>query len=278
MSEHDQVAETVTEAPTGVSEAPQNTPEEQAAIERYRKSQMSAEEKEAGVPEGYNEDGTKQEELIAGKFKSQEDLLKAYEELQKKMGQPQETPEEAPKAEEKIIEEADADTTTSFSAEKYEQEVASEGGLSDKSYAELESKGFTRTQVDSYIQGQQAYAASVRNNVYDSVGGEEAYTNLIQWASQNMDPSAIKEYNDAVDSMDQPRMLRSLEYMNLKHGQNAPREARRLEGDSPAGGLQPYANKNEWQRDSTSRLYGKDAKFTKMVDQRYLASRRKGIL
>jgi hypothetical protein len=277
MSEHDQVTETVNEAPQGVSEAPQNTPEEQAAIDRYRESQKTAEERDAGVPEGYNEDGTKQEELIAGKFKSQEDLLKAYEELQKKMGQPQETPEEAPEAKEESIEEADADSTE-FSATKYEQEVASNGSLSDASYAELESKGFTRSQVDTYIKGQQAYADSVRNSVYESVGGEEAYSSLIQWASQNMEPAAIKEYNDAVDSMDQSRMLRSLEYMNLKHGQSAPREARRLEGDSPAGGLQPYSNKNEWQRDSTSRLYGKDAKFTKMVDQRYLAARRKGIL
>lgn len=277
MSEEVQ-SETVNEAPTGVSEAPQNTPEEQAAIERYRESQKTAEERAEGTPEGYNEDGTPQEELIAGKFKSQEDLLKAYEELQKKMGQPQETPAEAPEAKEEAVEKADADTATNFSAEKYEQEVASNGSLSDKSYAELEQKGFTRSQVDAYIQGQQAYADSLRNQVYDSVGGQESYTNLIQWASQNMDPSAIKEYNDAVEAMDQPRMMRSLEYMNLKHGQNAPREARRLEGDSPAGGLQPYANKNEWQRDSTSRLYGKDQKFTKMVDQRYLAARRKGIL
>jgi hypothetical protein len=93
-----------------------------------------------------------------------------------------------------------------------------------------------------------------------------------------MDPAAIKEYNDAVDSMDQPRIMRALEYMNLKYGQNQPREARRLEGDAPAGGIQPYANKNDWQKDMTSRLYGKDPKFTNMVDQRYLAARKKGIL
>lgn len=270
--------EAVSEAPAGVSEAPQNTPEEQAAIDRYRESQMSAEEKEAGTPEGYNDDGTPKEELIAGKFKSQEDLLNAYEELQKKLGQPQETTEEAPKAEEveEAVEEA-ADTAT-FSVEKYEQEVADNGSLSDKSYAELEKQGFSRSQVDTYIQGQQAYAATVRDSIYNSVGGEESYTDLIQWVSTNMDEATITEYNDAVASMDQPRILRSLEYMNLKRGQDAPREVRRLEGDSPAGGLQPYANKNEWQRDSTSRLYGKDAKFTKMVDQRYLAARRKGIL
>jgi len=270
--------EVVSEAPAGVSEAPQNTPEEQAAIERYRESQMSAEEKAAGTPDGYNDDGTKQEELIAGKFKSQEDLLNAYEELQKKLGQPNEASEEVKEAEEATEEAVEEAVTTGFSAEKYEQEVADNGSLSDQSYAELEKQGFTRTQVDTYIQGQQAYANSLRDGIYESVGGEESYTDLINWVSTNMDEATITEYNDAVASMDQPRIMRSLEYMNLKRGQTAPREVRRLEGDSPAGGLQPYANKNEWQRDSTSRLYGKDAKFTKMVDQRYLAARRKGIL
>lgn len=276
----DEVQVEAQEASQEASAAPQVTPEEQAAIDRYRQSQQPAEERDQGVPEGYNEDGTPKEELIAGKFKSQEDLVKAYEELQKKLGQPREEaqpePTEEPKAEPQDAEQpAEAGE---FSASVYEQEFAENGSLSDKSYAELESKGFTRAQVDAYIKGQQAYASSLRNEIHSSVGGEEAYTQLIQWASENMDPAAIKEYNDAVDSLDQPRIMRALEYMNLKHGQSAPREPRRLEGDAPAGGMQPYANKNEWQRDMTNRLYGKDPKFTNMVDQRYLAARKRGIL
>ena len=278
MSEADIVTEGVSaEAP----EAPSVTPEEQQAIDRYRESQMPAEERSQGVPEGYNEDGTPQEDLIAGKFKSQDDLVKAYEELQKKLGQPREEAEkpteaEAPDADTKESKAEKAEGTVSVA--KYEQEFAENGSISDTSYTELEKLGFSRSQVDTYIQGQQAYAGSVRDQIYSSVGGQESYSELIGWVSENMDPAAIKEYNEAVDAMDQPRIMRSLEYMNLKFGQSTPRETRRLEGDSPAGGLQPYANKNEWQRDMTSRLYGKDAKFTKMVDNRYLSARRKGIL
>ena len=258
------------------SQAPSVTPEEQQAIDRYRQSQQTSEERNSGMPDGYNEDGTPKEELIGGKFKTQEDLLNAYNELQKKLGQPREEPKADPVTEPqdagKPVEQVD------FSVTEYEKEFAEKGKLSDKSYSDLEAKGFTRSQVDAYIKGQEAFALSLRNEIHNSVGGQEAYTQLIQWASANMDPAAIKEYNDAVDSLDQPRIMRALEYMNLKHGQNQPREARRLEGDSAAGGIQPYANKNDWQRDMTSRLYGKDPKFTNMVDQRYLAARKKGIL
>ena len=272
----DEVQNVAEEVSQEASQAPSVTPEEQAAIDRYRQSQQTSEERNAGMPEGYNEDGTPKEELIAGKFKSQDDLVKAYEELQKKLGQPKEETQAEPEAEPQDTE-TSADQVN-FSTVEYEQEFAANGSLSDKSYADLEAKGFTRAQVDAYIKGQQAYATSLRSEIYNSVGGEESYTQLIRWASENVDPAAIKEYNDAVDAMDQPRIMRSLEYMNLKYGQNQPREARRLEGDSAAGGIQPYANKNDWQRDMTSRLYGKDPKFTNMVDQRYLAARKKGIL
>lgn len=251
-------------------------PEEQEAIARYRESQQSTEERESGMPEGYNEDGTPQEELIAGKFKSQDDLLNAYQELEKKLSQKQPEPDQSEK--ETAQETPEPAEEGSFNTTKFEQEFVENGSLSDDSYAELEAKGFSKAQVDAYIKGQQAYASSLQNDIYSSVGGQESYVDIINWASENMSPDIIKDYNDAVDSMDKDRILRNLEYMSLKKGQSAPRETRRIEGNAPASGVQPFTNKNEWQRAMTDRLYGKDAKYTNMVDQRYLAARKKGIL
>lgn len=250
-------------------------PEEQEAIARYRESQQTQEERGQGMPDGYNEDGTPQEELIAGKFKSQEDLLNAYQELEKKMSQKQPEPDQS---ETETTQKSEPAADGSFTTTAYEQEFVENGSLSDKSYSELEAKGFSRAQVDAYIKGQQAYASSLQNDIYSSVGGQENYMETINWASENMSPDIIKDYNDAVDSMDKDRILRNLEYMSLKKGQSAPRETRRIEGNAPASGVQPFTNKNEWQRAMTDRLYGKDAKYTNMVDQRYLAARKKGIL
>jgi hypothetical protein len=42
--------------------------------------------------------------------------------------------------------------------------------------------------------------------------------------------------------------------------------------------MQPFADKNQWQLAQQNRLYGKDAKYTNMVDKRFLASRKRGIL
>lgn len=276
------INQVASEAPVeSQSEAPQLSEREQIeqeAINRYRESQQSQEERESGMPEGYNEDGTQQEELIGGKFKSQEDLLNAYKELEKKMSSNQEKPQAQQSESEATQEDAAPTETGSFSAAKFEQEYAENGSLSEDSYAELEKQGFSRAQVDAYINGQSYYGESVKNAVYDSVGGQENYVEVINWASDNMPPEIIKEYNDAVDSLDQAKMLRTLEYMNLKKNGSQPTAPRRLEGDAPAAGIQPFASKLEWQNAQSNRLYGKDAKYTNMVDQRYLAARKRGTI
>ena len=247
-------------------------PEEQEAINRYRESQKSQAEKEAGLPEGYNEDGTETEELIDGKFKSQEDLLKAYKELEKKMSQP-----EQPKQEETPTEVVNGQGKT-VDVTKFENEFRDNGSLSEGSYKELEKLGFSKRQVDQYIQGQTHYGNMLRSQILESAGGEEAYTELVQWASANMDKNTIEEYNQALADSDVDRIHKNLEYMKLKKGQATPSKPRRIEGDSPAVGLQPFTDKNEWQKAATNRLYGKDPKYTNMVDQRYLVSRKRGIL
>jgi hypothetical protein len=247
-------------------------PEEQEAINRYRESQKPVDEQSLGMPEGYNEDGTPKVDLIGGKFKSQDDLLQAYQELEKKLGSKQ--PEE-PKPEPSQTDPADSGT---FSASVYEQEYAEKGTLSEKSYQELANKGFTKEQVDAYIQGQTHYAESIKSEIYNSVGGHEAYLEVINWVSSNMSQDIIKEYNEAVNALDKNRVLRTLEYMKLKKDQSSPSTPRRLEGQASDTGIQPFTDKNEWQRAQTNRLYGKDAKYTQMVDKRYLAARRKGIL
>lgn len=248
---------------------------EQEAIERYRETQKSQEELANEVPEGYNPDGTPKEEApILGKFKSQEDLVKAYQELEKKLGQPKETPQ--PQTEQKQEEVV----VSGVNVTKYNTELVETGSLSDASYKELEKVGFTRTDVDRYIAGQKALAEQFTSTIYNLAGGQEGYTSLVSWASDNMPEATIQEYNTALANGDTTKVSQLLEYMSFKKGNTAPSAPRRLEGQATAdtGGIQPFQDKTEWYKATGNRLYGKDIKYTNMVDRRYLASRQKGLL
>lgn len=259
-------------------EQPQNTPEEQAAIQRYRESTGQAEA--PSEADNYNEDGTLKEELIAGKFKSQDELLKAYQELEKKLSQPKEEPKQPEASQENLQEKVDEATASGkLDLNKYGNEIVSNGGLSEASYKELEGFGFSKQDVDNYIKGQQLLGQSFTNSIYEKAGGQEQYTELVTWAADSMPQSLIEEYNYALSTQNTDKVIQLVEYMKYKYSEAGVTPPRRLEGDAESyGGVKPFADKNEWQKAQTNRLYGKDKKYTEMVDKRYLTSRKRGIL
>ena len=250
---------------------------EQEAINRYKESLQSPEERANAIPEGFNEDGTPKEELIAGKFKSQDDLLKAYQELEKKLGQPK-TEETKP------VENTSEQTATNnegkqVDVSKFHAEFRANGNLSDASYQELEKLGFIKKDVDDYIEGQQLLANTFANSLFEKAGGQDKYIEMVNWASQNVDRNIIEDYNKAVADGNRQKVTQLAEYMNFKYQEALPKEPVRINGNSDSyGGMQPFAHKDEWQQATNSRLYGKDAKYTNMVDKRYLESRKRGLI
>jgi len=151
--------------------------------------------------------------LIGGKFKSQEDLLAAYQALEKqntqqnqaKPADPTATPADpaANPTDALAIKEAVTSATGDAGAfDAYTQEFAQNGKLADESYAALEAAGINREMVDFYIRGQQAVAADFTSQVFEATGGEEAYGQVTAWAAQNLTAAEQAAYNTAVNSGD----------------------------------------------------------------------------
>ena len=152
-------------------------------------------------------------EGLPEKFNSVEDLAKSYAELEKKLGgQSQETKEEVdpvakaqPKTETNnnkldIAEKAVADAGLNMSS--LQQEYSEKGELDAKSYEALEKVGITKQYVDNYIAGQEAIANQQATEIKQTVGGEETYQEMVDWASKNMTEGEKQAYNKAVNSGD----------------------------------------------------------------------------
>lgn len=267
------------EAPVVLSEQQQI---EADAVARFKKSQPGYVDPNPEAVEGFNADGTPitEDQHIPDKYKGKsiEEVIAMHQEAEKKIGQPDPATPPATPADEPAPE-PKADDVTGFA--KYTDEYATTGEVSEASYKELEAKGFPRSDVDAYIEGQKAIGASFTAKVYDLTGGEENYTQLIKWAETEMDTATVTEYNEAIAKGDQVKVLRLIDHMSLKHGQ-LNRTPNRIQGESggEGGGLKPFAHKDEWQRATNPRTttYGKDPKYTKMIDNRYLLSKRKGTL
>lgn len=163
--------------------------------------------------------------LILGKYKTVDDLTKAFTALQaeftkmKQGAQPQsqtapqtQAPAEvaapqptnspalvkAPETPPAQTETPPAAPSAQIDFAKYTQVIAEKGALQDSDYAELETKGFTRPVVDAYVRGIQAMQQDAFTTAHKAAGGQEAFDSARKWASANFNDAEFAAYNEAV--------------------------------------------------------------------------------
>ena len=129
------------------------------------------------------------------KFKSGEDLAKAYSELEKAYSGRNPTQEETtPEVTKEAVEQQ-----TGMSLDAFYAEFAQNCSLSVVSYDKLNESGLSKELVDSYIQGQMALADQSVSEIQNSVGGEKQYQAIVDWASQNLEDSEIATFNKQIE-------------------------------------------------------------------------------
>ena len=209
-----------------------------------------------------------QGELLAGKYKNAEDLEKAYIELQKKLGDndgvSQEGREETQEVETPVNDGYLEDGTVNYDkvSEDYGAEVGSlfknkgidpyemdkhfnenNGTLSDDMYAKLESAGFNKSIVDSFIAGKKAEAGLTETaeveerftdreirDIQNSVGGEKEYQTLVEWVGQNLPESEINAFDQLLDSGNTNQIKLAVQGMNAQYKEANGYEGRMLQG------------------------------------------------
>ena len=140
------------------------------------------------------------DQLLAGKYKSVQDLEKGYLEAQKMLGNrstEQETTEEEP---------------AEYSPTDYLNAAASEygenGALSEETMNQLTAMS-SEELIAAYIstqsnQTQQAKSIQLNDSqvqsIKQTVGGEEQYEALVGWAGENLDSSSIDAFDALVES------------------------------------------------------------------------------
>ena len=86
------------------------------------------------------------------------------------------------------------------------------GSINESDYKQLEDAGLSRQTVDAYLQGravEMGFAeTSNPNDISDSTvadiknfaGGDEAYTNIVNWASNNLKQNEVDAFDEVINS------------------------------------------------------------------------------
>ena len=196
-----------TEGPTPEQQAAETAALEQG--EKLIKAQEEDRDRRMAQTDSEQEDVS----LIDGKFKSQDDLLKAYKELESKLGKPKSEDEEEDSEEPVEAAEEEAEESVEISENvKTFTDIATRfdeaGGLTQEDMEKLSSMDskelietyFKYHAVQSAKNSQEVATAQQLKTIRDSVGGDEAYGEMIQWAGQNLSPDEIESFNSVANS------------------------------------------------------------------------------
>jgi len=154
--------------------------------------------------------------MLAGKYESAEELEKAYIELQKKLGESnnelrQEDPQ-GERREEEVEEQAEADPLIQLLQEASNEYYSNDGQLSPEmmeKLTEMDSRDLLNAyiQIQQNAQGPEDFTQEQVTDIQNFVGGEEAYGNLVTWASENMPQNFVQAFDNLINVGD-PDMVK----------------------------------------------------------------------
>jgi hypothetical protein len=238
----------------------------------------AAQEVEAGVELTTGEEApSDRPEWLDEKFESPEDMAKAYQELQSKMGKDEPEGLEIP-TEEAIKEDATPEQASAI--EDASKSFAETGEIDDKSYEALAKSGISREVVDQFkanataAQELQAMKAQqAEQQVFETVGGKEIYTQMSTWAGANLTDGEQNAYNEAVNSGDIDKVNLAVSGLYSKYSNNNSMPPNgQLKGMSAPQGIVAYNSQADMMNDMRNPQYASNPTFRSKVEKRLAIS------
>lgn len=153
-------------------------------------------------------------------------------------------------------------------------ELATNGKLSDESYANLEAAGYGREMTDQFIAGQQAIQELNTLRIHNAAGGQEAYESLVKWGTDNLTKAEHESFNKAQDiaiaTGDSTALGLLIEGIKAKMGGGEPNYVAGKGGNTT--GVQGYQLRSEMTADMNNPLYRTDPNFVAQVQARLAAT------
>ena len=243
----------------------------------------------------------KQDNMLAGKYKSAEELETAYLELQKKLGEsPASTAEDtAEPAQEFEFYGEDGSVNYETANEVYGEQlgntfkdndidpfemnkhfVENNGTLSDEMYDKLGQAGLSKSLVDSYLKGVReevgfdAPAATLTDaeiaDVKSIANGEEGYQSLMNWAGNNLSKEDQDNYDQVLTTGNKTAIKFAVKALMGQYEDANGRDSKIVTGkESPQ---EAYRSMAEVVRDMNKPEYTQDQAFRDDVLRKLSAS------
>lgn len=210
-----------------------------------------------------------EQQLLAGKYSSTEELEKAYVELQKRLGAKEgDDVEEASEEQEEPSDEAEERTTL------YDAIIEqSRSGQWSKELVEHVSQMNPIDVVNEFLANQQQQQVPQVGpgdiqQIQQSVGGESEYQNMIQWASENLSEQEIGMYDAVMERGDPLGMFFAAQALNARYLDAQGYDGELLSGTAPRSGGDAFRSQAELVAAMSDPRYDKDPAYRQDVAEK----------
>jgi hypothetical protein len=238
----------------------------------------------------------KEGELLAGKYKSVEDLEKAYKELQTKLSRGESAdpaPEDSSAADSDDGESEEEDKPAGNAREIYGDLIGGKleeaqidfqdmnvrwqqsGTLEAEDYEQLAEAGFNRDMVDAYLSGlqykqAQDTALSVKEvaSIKQSLGGEAEYNKMIEWAAANLSADEVEGFNQIINTQPMAAVKMAITGLHARYSAVEGREPKLIGGRAPKGSTDKFESTAQLVEAMSDPRYSKDPAYQKKVQDK----------
>lgn len=243
--------------------------QEADALEQYRRSELEA------------NDHTQ----YAGKFKSAEDLEKAYLELQKKLGQKEDesdpsdedsAPDDSAPEEE---EQSPVSKRVDFLKEASDEYYSNDNELKPETIQKLKEmpseeliEAYLELQKNNPVAKAQPLSDDAAKTIVDSVGGQDAYNDTLAWAADNLKPEEVAAYDNVVNSGNKDAIFFAVQALNQRYKDSVGFEGQQISGRAPKSTVKGFRSNAELANAISDPRYRNDPAYRYDIEQKLAAS------
>ena len=151
-------------------------------------------------------------------------------------------------------------------------EFEEKGELSEETFAELEKAGLPKEYVESYIAGQQALVERNALDLYNSIGGEEEYDGMIQWAGESLSEGEVETFNELVVNGTPEQQRLAIKGLHAQYRGDTGSGPALKQGTTSGNSVKPFSSTKELQRAMSDRRYAEVPSYREEVERRLSVS------
>jgi len=242
--------------------------EDQLAQQEAENPALAQQEEPTTQQEPSGQEDEENPDWLPKKFKTPEELAKAYSQLEKERGQ-----ESQPKNEKKAEEEGEPKPDLSNAIQEASDAFYRDGEINEENIKALEDFGIPREFVDAYVKGQQATMDAEADSIRNSVGGQDNYEAMSEWASENLSEDEINTFDDLVTTGSQQAAQMAVKGLYARYlSENGGSSVNIAKGGTSGPAVQPFNSSAQIVEAMNDRRYEMDPAYRAEVERRIAVS------